>query len=575
VSIIRSGHPAPVKSPLGAPGDLYQFVLDQGETLPDPASRWQPEGVHGPSKVIDPTHFPWSDQVWRRPAFRDLVIYEMHVGAFTAEGTFCAAIPKLSGLQECGVTAVELLPIADFAGDRNWGYDGVAIYAPSRAYGHPDDLRAFVDAAHHHGLAVILDVVYNHFGPDGNYLHAYIGEYLDEAKKTPWGGAIRYGDPRFKPLRDFVIANPTYWMREFHVDGFRLDATHEIFDPSPRHILQEITATIHAQGGYAIAEDSRNEAHLVMAEADSGFGFDAVWADDFHHSVRVANTSEHESYFGDFNGSVEETVRALSDGWIFQGQPTSAGNRVRGTPCRHLAPAAFVHCVSNHDQIGNHAFGERVGNRMTPEARRAADALLCLTPYTPMLFMGQEWAASTPFCFFTDHHESLGELIKAGRRNEFSHFSAFHDPAQLDKLPDPQAPATFQRSKLHWDERSLFPHASTLALYQTLLALRAEHQVFRPVGRDTCQASALLMGIGALRWFDAGTDWLLLFDLTGGHQGSLAQELFCRLRAGIWEKILSSNEARFGGNGTTALDLPTMTVRFDAPEAILLRAFPI
>jgi maltooligosyltrehalose trehalohydrolase len=554
----------------GRAGDRYRFSLDGKNGLPDPASRWQPEGVHGPSMVIDASVYPWRDGAWKRPRFRDLVIYEMHVGAFTQAGTFAAAVEKLPAIRECGVNAIELMPIAEFAGGRNWGYDGVCWFAPSRAYGHPDDLRGLVDAAHGLGLAVILDVVYNHLGPDGSYLHEYIGEYLDEDKKTPWGGAIRYGDVRFQPLRELVIANPSYWMREFHIDGFRLDATHAIVDDSPRHILQELTAAIHAGGGYAIAEDPRNDVRLVRCEGKDGLGFDAVWADDFHHVVRVANTGEAEGYLGDFSGKLEEAVDTLRHGWFYRGQVAKSAGAPRGTECREASPEAFVHCISNHDQTGNHAFGERLSHRILPAALRAAEALICLTPYTPMIFMGQEWAASTPFLFFTDHHPELGQLIVEGRREEFKHFAAFNEPEMLEKIPNPQKPSSFEASKLVWEERTRGKHGKTLALYKECLALRASNAAFRPESRDAWAAEALTMGVGVLMMQGKRGCWAVLFDLKGGHEGNLKVEKIFAAQDMKWNLILSSNEVRFGGTGKCAVDPRSMAAHFTKAETVVL-----
>ena len=427
----------------------------------------------------------------------------------------------LAHVRDLGATAIEIMPVADFPGSRNWGYDGVCLYAPAHAYGHPDDFRALVNAAHGVGLAVILDVVYNHFGPDGNYLGLYIGDYLDEAAKTPWGGAIRYGDPAFKGLRDFVAANPTYWMREFHIDGFRLDATHAIFDPSPRHILKEITERIHARGGFAIAEDSRNDSRLILSRELGGFGFDAVWADDLHHTVRVANTRERESYYRDFAGSAAELVETLRHGWLYRGQYSVRRQKRRGTECRHLPPEKFVHCISNHDQIGNSAFGERISDAISDAAYRASSALLCLAPYTPMLFMGQEWRASAPFLFFTEHPPELGKLVVEGRRNEFKEFEAFRDPATRARIPDPQAPTTFARSKLCWSELADPPHAGVLALYRACLSLRQSESAFRPISRSLWQVEEAPGGFIGLRLQDPAGDWLMLWDLVGGHSGPL------------------------------------------------------
>ena len=555
-----------------AAGALYKFRLDQGPAFPDPASRWQPQGVHGPSMAIDPETYEWSDGNWRRPAFRDLVIYELHVGTFTPGGTFRSAIEKLGHVRDLGANAIEIMPVAEFDGERNWGYDGVCWYAPARCYGHPDDLRALVDAAHGLGLAVILDVVYNHFGPAGNYLAAYIGQYLDESAKTPWGGAIRYGDPLFKPLRDLVLANPGYWMREFHIDGFRLDATHAIVDESPQHLLANLTAVIHEAGGYAIAEDPRNEARL-LEPAGSGMGFDGVWADDFHHTVRVANTREHESYLGDFAGTLEEAVDTIRNGWHYRGQVSSHGGKARGTETSQLAPEKFVHCISNHDQTGNHPFGSRLSRLVSPEAYRACSALLCLAPCTPLLFMGQEWAATTPFQFFTDHEAELGRLITEGRREEFKAFTAFRDPAVRAHIPDPQAVETFTRSRLQWEELEEPQSAATLALYRACLRLRHKEEAFRPATRENWEIEALPSGVGALRSHSGGGDWLVLFDLVGGHRQSLHEDAFSRQESGAWEMVLATGEPRFGGSAS-GWDAAAQEVRFAVPEVVVLRGQP-
>jgi maltooligosyltrehalose trehalohydrolase len=557
----------------GQAGDLYKYRLDGTEEFPDPASRYQPEGVHGRSAVIDPRQFQWHDSDWIAPALRDLVIYELHIGTFTPEGTFLAAIDKLPHVRDLGATAIEIMPVGDFAGERNWGYDGVCIYAPAHAYGHPDDLRALVDAAHELGLAVILDVVYNHLGPDGNYLGAFAPGYMDEERKTPWGGALRFDDPAYRPLRAFFVANPLYWREEFHIDGFRLDATHAILDESPRHILEEITGAIHEHGGFAIAEDSRNDSRVVLPTAENGLGFDAVWADDFHHAVRVANTREKEGYLGDYSGSLEEIIDTLRAGWHYRGQFSGSKQGKRGSECRHIPPRKFVYCISNHDQAGNRALGERLSHSISREAYLAASALLCLTPYTPMLFMGQEWAASTPFLFFTDHNEELGRLVTKGRRNEFKAFAAFNDPAARARIPDPQAEKTFTDSKLVWDEVRDEKKAMTFELYRKCLALRRLEAAFRPVSRDSWHVESLEMGVGALRTKGVASDLLLLFDLEGGHAGPLAEEWICKPRTPDgWETVLSTNEKQFGGTGVCAFDSPGNQARFNLPELIVLRS---
>lgn len=523
--------------------------------------------------VIDAQAYRCPAEPFARPAFRDLVIYELHIGTFTPAGTFRAAIDRLPYLKELGVNALEIMPVADFAGERNWGYDGVSLYAPAHAYGHPDDLRALVDAAHATGLAVILDVVYNHFGPSGNYLFAYIGDYLDEAAKTPWGGAIRYGSPQFRPLREFVIANLDYWMEAFRIDGFRLDATQAIVDVTARHILAEMTEQIHARGGYAIAEDSRNDARVVRSVADGGLGFDAVWTDDFHHTTRVAMTQEREAYLADFTGTLPELAETLRRGWYYCGQHSPFLGRPRGTPSEGLPPGSCICCISNHDQTGNNALGQRLNHLIPADAYRASSALICLNPHTPLLFMGQEWAASTPFLFFTDHEEDLGKLVTAGRREEFKGFAAFSAPGAVERIPDPQREHTFAASRLDWQELDREPHRGTLALYRACLALRREHAAFRPGAVTDWWVEATDFGVCALGLTSGKSEWLLLIDLIGGHAGSTAG-LPVQLSPERWKLVLSTREERFGGDGICALSPRFDAVHFDRPEVVLLHRFP-
>lgn len=553
-------------------GTLYKYVVDGGVALPDPASRWQPQGVHGPSMVIDPAAFEWPENKFKRPEVRDLVIYELHVGTFTEEGTFLAAVDRLEELVELGVSAIELMPVADFPGERNWGYDGVMLYAPSHSYGHPDDLRTLVNAAHQAGLAVILDVVYNHFGPDGNYLEAYSPHYFSSKHQTPWGRANNFDGKNSGPVRDFFFANPAYWMVEFHIDGFRFDATHAIMDKSADHILEAMTAVVHAHGGFAVAEDSLNEANLVTPANSGGIGFDGVWADDFHHVVRVSQNGENEGYYGDFAGTNTELAEVLAHGWLYRGQVRRTSKKRRGTECGHLPPERFIHCISNHDQVGNRAFGERFSDEVSPAGYRAASMLLCLTPYTPMLFMGQEWAAATPFLYFTDHHEELGKLVTEGRRREFSAFEAFQDPTRRDQIPDPQNEDTFHESKLDWSERERPAHRDVLSLYTDCLALRAKHEVFRPRDRDSWQTCELKGGVVAVRYHDPKGDWLLLADLEGTKSAKLSENQIGELpKKSQWHLILASNESRFGGTTPLEGKHDVEEVEFPEPEVILLR----
>lgn len=545
--------------PLGKAGDAYGFSLG-GPVFPDPASRAQAGDVHGKSLVINPKAFPWTDSGWKRPSFRDLVIYELHVGTFTEEGTFRSAIERLRDLRDLGVTAIELMPIADFPGGRNWGYDGVLIYAPARAYGLPDDLRALVDAAHREGIAVLLDVVYNHLGPDGNYLGAYASQYFCRRHHTPWGDGFNFDDEGHEAVREFFLRNPIYWMEEFHIDGFRFDATHEIADDSATHILAEMTAAVHKRGGYAIAEDCRNDVYVL--DREMGLGFDGVWADDFHHTARVSQTGETHAYFQDFRGTLPEVIDCLGHGWLYRGQPSHFLGLARGTEGKGLPPSSFVHCLSNHDQTGNRALGERIGALVHPAAYRTLSVVLCLTPYTPMLFMGQEWGASSPFLFFCDHKEELGRAVTAGRRKEFAHFPEFSDPGRQAQIPDPQATETFLRSKLRWEERDLPAQSGLLALYRECLNLRKAEDLFRPESRSHWEASAD-GGMGILRFKGEAKEFLLLFCLRSGETANHP--------GGDYEVVLSSEDSRFGGSGGSAWGGGGGQLRFPVQEAILLR----
>lgn len=514
----------------GGPGDAYGFHLMGGRLLPDPASRAQQNDAHGRSLVVDPAAYTWHDSDWQRPPFRDLVIYEIHIGTFTPEGTFLSAATRLPYLQSLGINAIEIMPIADFPGSRNWGYDGVLIYAPESCYGPPDDLRHLVDQAHAHGIAVILDVVYNHFGPDGNYLSTYSPHYFNPRHHTPWGDAFNFDGDMSGPVRGFFLGNPPYWMDEFHIDGFRFDATHQIPDDTQPHILAEFTNIVHARGGYAIAEDERNEVRMITPRHLGGIGFDALWADDFHHSVRKKQTQEHHSYFQDFTGGTEELVSILRHGWLYRGQLSAFIGGPRGTDAVDCPPERFVHCITNHDQVGNRAFGERLNHIITPDTYRALSMLLCLTPYTPMLFMGQEWAASSPFLFFTEHEVELGQKITEGRRREFALFPEFADETLREKIPDPQSLATFENSKLNWDELKSRPHLEVLKLYRECLRLRRENSAFRAADRSSFSVRRLPWGPAEIRYADT---FLLLVDLDGGASGKMDKG---------WKLILSSTE---------------------------------
>lgn len=458
-------------------GTRYTYRLDDHDPWPDPWSRWQPQGVHGPSQVIDPRAFAWHDEAWRGVSREHLVFYELHVGTFTTEGTFAAAAARLPWLRDLGVTAVELMPVAAFPGTRNWGYDGAALFAPSERYGHPDDLRRLVDEAHGLGLAVFLDVVYNHLGPDGAYLAAFVPHVLTDRHPSPWGRGIDLDGPDSALIRRTFVDNALHWIVEYHLDGLRLDATHALTDEGPEHVLAQMAREVAAivppgRHVHLFAEDERNLARLVEPPGMNGYGLDGLWADDFHHAVRRRVAGDSEGYYQDYAGTTDEIVTALNTGWIYQGLYSVHRKGARGGPSDGVPLPACVICIQNHDQIGNRAFGERLHHQVDIETWLALSTLLLTAPATPLLFMGQEWAARSPFLFFTHHEPGLGRLVTAGRRSEFNAFAAFSDPAVRERIPDPQDDATWRSSVLDWSERHDEPHTRCATAYRQLLALR-------------------------------------------------------------------------------------------------------
>jgi maltooligosyltrehalose trehalohydrolase len=585
-------------------GTRYMYRLDGRAPRPDPASRFQPEGVHGPSQVVDPSAYQWGDQGWRGVALADLVIYELHVGAATPAGTFDALIERLDNVRDLGVTAIELLPVADFPGQRNWGYDGVNLFAPSRVYGGPEALRRLVDAAHARGLAVLLDVVYNHFGPDGNYLRDFSATYFTARHHTPWGEALNFDGPDSRPVRDYFIANACYWAHEYHIDGLRLDATHAILDDGRPHFLAELAAAIRdslpAERHFVlIAENEHNDPTLLREQGTGdrgqgtgdrrsplaprphppspishppGYGLDAVWADDFHHQVRVALTGEREGYFVDYSGSAADLVATLHGGWFYTGQHSVLLGKPRGAPADDVPPQRFVLCIQNHDQVGNRAVGDRLHHQIGLPEYRAASALLLLSPYTPLLWMGQEWAASTPFQFFTNHNRELGRLVTEGRRAEFAGFAAFAGA----EVPDPQAEETFLRSKLRWEERAEPPHDGVLRLYRELLRLRRTQPALRGRARGSFAVAALGDQTLALRHGGPGVDHtlLLILNLRGELRLMLGEHPETRApEERAWGLLLDTEDARFGGEKPAQL-LSVMPAQqqlvIDGPGAVLL-----
>jgi maltooligosyltrehalose trehalohydrolase len=453
------------------PGSLYRYRIDNGPPLPDPASRYQPEGVHGPSQVVDPAAHEWCHPPRGFDTGAPNAIYELHVGTFTPTGTFRAAADKLPHLAQLGVDTVELMPVADFPGRWNWGYDPGALFATARAYGTPDDLRALVDAAHGLGLRILLDVIYNHLGPDGAYLPAYSPFLFSDRHSTPWGQAIDFDGEHSEGVRRFCLENALMWLREYRLDGLRLDATFAVVDDSPEHLLAQITAAAAQLEGperLLVAEDPRNQRNVVLPRTLGGLGFGAVWADDFHHQVRKRFAGDDRGYYRDFAGTSSELGRTITGNWYYRGHHSRHHGAPRGTPAADLPPGRFVFCIQNHDQVGNRADGARLNQEIPLHAYRAASALLLFAPQLPLLFMGQEWAADTPFQYFTDHQGELADQVSAGRRREFAEFEFAGD------VPDPQDPATFERSRLDWSELEREPHAGIARLYGDLLALRRD-----------------------------------------------------------------------------------------------------
>jgi maltooligosyltrehalose trehalohydrolase len=533
-------------------GSRYRLAMDDGPPMPDPASRFQPEGVHGPSQVVA-QDFDWTDDGWSGMAPSDLVFYELHVGTFTPEGTLAAATERLDYLRALGITAIELMPLADWHGRWGWGYDHAALFAVSRAYGTPDDLRRFVDRAHALGLAVYNDVIFNHLGPDGSYVAAF-GPMFMSHHHTPWGSAINFDDQGAEHVRRLFLSNARMWLDEYRMDGLRLDATDQLKDDSDLHFLAELTAAVDALPGWKrvlIAEDHRNLNAVVQPRAEGGYGLDGVWADDFHHLIRNHIAGDEELYYAGYKGSTAEQIaRTVETNWFYTGQHAPHWGRARGTEPAGQTPEHAVFCIQNHDQIGNRPLGNRLSSDASPAQFRAASALLLFCPQLPLVFQGQEWGANTPFLFFSDHEPELGRKVTAGRKAEFAGFAGF----TAADVPDPQAESSFRVSKLDWDEPDEAPHAQTLALYRVLLALRRE----LPPGRARAQAygeSLLVVQRG---------DFLLACCLRGSGRIDLP-EGFAEA-----EIEVDTESGRFGGSGAIRVDAGA--VAFDGPGAVVLRA---
>jgi maltooligosyltrehalose trehalohydrolase len=546
------------------PGTEYWYRIDGERDRPDPVSRALAGGVHGASRVVDPGAFRWRDAGWRGLEMADLVIYELHVGTFTRAGTFDAAIERLPYLVDLGVTALELMPVAEFPGGRNWGYDGVSLYAPQSTYGGAEGLRRLVDAAHRAGLAVLLDVVYNHLGPEGNYLREF-GPYFSDRYRTAWGEGFNLDGAESDDVRRYLVDNAVYWIREFHLDGLRLDAADRIVDLSPMHLAEELGAAVHAEGeaqgrrALVIAEIDSNDPRWVRPREAGGFGLDAHWSDDFHHAVHVALTGERAGYYVDFGG-VAPVAKALGERYVHDGGYSPYRRRRHGRPAAGIPGDRFVVCVQNHDQVGNRALGERLASLVDPAGVRLAAAVLLLAPYVPLLFMGEEYGERSPFQYFVSHGDpELVAAVREGRRQEFAGFGW-----QVE-VPDPQSAATFEASRPRWERAGEAPHAGMLALYRDLLRLRRALPLLRPgaaepqVRHDEGEGWVAMRRVGDEQALEA------LFNFADGPREVPVQ-------AGRRELLLSSDEPRYGGQGLVRLD--RTAARLPGHSAVLLRSRP-
>jgi malto-oligosyltrehalose trehalohydrolase len=517
------------------PGSHYSFAIDGRQRVPDPASRYQPTGVHGPSELINPTAFPWQDENWKGRSWNEAVIYELHVGTFTTGGNFEAAAEKLDYLSNLGVTAIELMPVSSFPGQRNWGYDGVLPYAPAGVYGHPDDLKHFVEAAHAKNLMVLLDVVYNHFGPEGNYLPLYAPQFFTDRHHTPWGLAINFDGQHSRMIRDYFIHNALYWLEEYHFDGLRLDAVHAILDDSNPDILAELATTIRSyfepdRHIHLVLENADNSASYLQRNSDrTARLFTGQWDDDIHHALHVLVTGETDGYYSDYaDHPAQKLGRCLAEGFGYQGEPSIYHDgEPRGEPSRHLPPECFVSFLQNHDQIGNRAFGDRILQVATPAGVRVAMTCLLLAPSPPLLFMGEEFGAGTPFLFFCDFGPDLASKVTHGRRSEFARFATFNSPEAQARIPDPNSDTTFLASKLDWNSLEKPEHGEWLRLYTDLLRCRRQEIVPRIAEIAVGQAEYRVpeSKVIFVRWPFKRGGALKLFANFSDHAISITEEL--------------------------------------------------
>jgi maltooligosyltrehalose trehalohydrolase len=557
-------------------GSRYRYRLDGGEAFPDPASRFQPEGPHGPSEVVDPAAFKWTDQQWRGVTLPGQVIYEMHIGTFTKEGTWRSAQEHLPQLAETGITVLEVMPVAEFPGRFGWGYDGVQLFAPTHLYGAPGDFRRFVDRAHSLGLGVVLDVVYNHLGPDGNYIPEFAPQYFSSAICTDWGPAINFDGQDSGPVREFCIANACYWIDEFHLDGLRLDATQDIHDTSENHILRAMAREARQRASprdiIFIAENEPQQVQLVKPPDQGGYGLDGLWNDDFHHSAMVALTGHNEAYYTDYLGTPQEFISAVKYGYLYQGQRYKWQEKRRGSAGLDMHPASLITFIQNHDQVANSAYGARCHMLAAPGKLRAITALLLLGPGTPMLFQGQEFAASSPFLYFADQKAALSDMIGQGRIEFLAQFRSLATPEMAERFSDPASLATFERCKLDHSERET--HREAYELHRDLLKLRRD-PVLHAQKRRGVDGAVLAPEAFLLRFFgENGDDRLLLVNLGRDlHLDPAPEPLLAPPADSEWTTLWSSEHPRYGGTGTPQLDTEE-NWRIPGYAAVLLKPEP-
>jgi maltooligosyltrehalose trehalohydrolase len=558
-----------------ADGALYFYRIDgDAKNYPDPASNFQPQGVHGPSQVIDHCRFAWSDRDWPGVKMPGQVIYELHIGAFTLEGNWQAAIDKLPHLRDVGITLVQVMPVAAFPGKFGWGYDGVYWFAPTQIYGKPDDMRAFIDRAHALGIGVILDCVYNHLGPSGNYATQFSPYYFTGKHHTEWGEAINYDGPHSGPVRNLVADNAAYWVRDFHIDGLRLDAVSAIIDDSDEHIVAQLTRTARKAAGrrsiLIYSEDELNRGYQLLPVEQGGWGTDGILNDDFHHSCRVAATGHAEAYYSDYAGTPQELISAIRHGHLYQGQWNTRQAKPRGRPSANVGAAHFVHFLQNHDQVANSAIGARTHSLTSPGRHRALTTLLLLAPQTPMLFMGQEFSASNPFYFFADHDPELAKLVSAGRRAFMSQFPRLESFQDEFELADPAEESTFRECKLDWNE--VDRHVHIVQLHRDLIRLRQEDAVFSRQDRGAVEGSVIGPEAFLLRWFGEAYDDRLAFFNLGRDIAwyPVAEPLLAPPSGRQWTILWSSEEPYYGGLGTPSFDGKTW--RIPGHAAVVFRA---